>query len=130
MIYLLLDIFLSYLISYPTFLILLNILIVKKNNWPTFILITLILDLLILNTYFLNTIILEIIFFIYKKLKVKKVNFFTYFISLILIFFSYTIILMFLNKYSLSTLFKFFLVNIPLYILLYPLIKKRLVLAR
>ena len=130
MIYLLFDLLLSYLFSYPTFLILLNILVIKKVNWPTFILITLVLDLLILNTYFLNTFLLLIIFFIYKKFKIKKVNFKNYLISLSLIFFSYTFILMFLNKYSISSIFKYFLINIPIYILIYPLIKRRLVLAR
>ena len=58
MIYLVLDIILSYFSKIPTFFFLINILLIKKQELSKLIIIGLIIDILILNTYFLNTIIL------------------------------------------------------------------------
>ena len=134
MIYLLLDFIISYFSKYPTYFILLNLIMIPKEKLIKLIIITLVLDLLILNSYFLNTIILMIIFLGYKKLHIIKVNLKNYIISLSLIFVLYLLAIGLLKHYSLNYLGIFiinnYIVNIILYLLCYKIIKKNIKLAR
>ena len=75
MIFLILDIFLSFFSDIPTFFVLLNILTFSKEKLFSFLLIPLVLDLFILNTYFFNTVLFFLFFLIIKHLKITKVNF-------------------------------------------------------
>lgn len=134
MIYLLLDFILSYFTKIPTFFFLINLVLIKKQDFPKLIIITLILDLLILNTYFLNTIILSIIFFIYKKLKVTKINLKNYFLSLSVIYLSYVFSISLINGCSIFYFLNFILKNILyqliFYLLVYKIEEKRIKLSR
>ena len=65
MLFLLLDILLSYTSLTPTFFILINIVLYTKKDIFSFLLIPLILDLLIVNTYFLNTILFTALFLLH-----------------------------------------------------------------
>ena len=89
MIYLVVDIILSYFSKIPTFFFLINIVLIKKQELSKLIIIGLIIDILILNTYFLNTIILICIFLVYKKLKITKITIKNYILSLLLIYIIY-----------------------------------------
>jgi len=133
MIYLLLDLTMSYFSKIPTYFILLNVVLINKKDFPKLIIIFLILDLLILNTYFINTIIISIIFFIYKKLKITKINFKNYLISLIIIYVTYIIFLGLINGYT-SYILKFILTNISynliFYVLSYKIVKNHIKLSR
>ncbi len=124
MIYLLIDFILSYFTKIPTFFFLLNIILIKKESYPKLLILTLVLDLLILNTYFLNTIIISCIFFLYKELKITKKNFKNYLISLILIYFSYCFIIGLLNNYSLYYIIKFIINNLLYQFIFYFVVYK------
>ncbi len=134
MIFLFIDLIISYFTNSPTFFFLLNFVLIAKNNYPKLLIITLILDLLILNTYFLNTFILIILFLLYKKLKITKVSLFTYILSLSLIYIFYIISLGLINNYSLvfllTFIFKNYLINLIFYILCYKILKKSILLSR
>ena len=125
MILLILDFILSLISPYKTYFILLNLVILPKNKFFNLIIITLGLDLLILNTYFLNTIILSIIFLIIKNIGFKKKNFRSYILALLFVYISYLLIIGLINGYSLSYISLFmlqaFLVNFIFYILCYNL---------
>ena len=62
MLFLLLDVLLSYTCQVPTLFVLINIVLYAKKDIFHFILIPLVLDLLIVNTYFLNTILFIALF--------------------------------------------------------------------
>jgi len=70
MIFLILDLIISYFTTIPTYFVLINLILIPKNKLSKLVIITLVLDLLILNTYFLNTIIISLLFLIIKKLKI------------------------------------------------------------
>ena len=134
MILLILDVLLSFFSIYPIFLFLLNILLIPKNNLAKFIIHSLILDILLLETSFLSTFILTLIFIIYKKLPLTKLNIINYLLSISLIFFIFNIILGLINNYSfiylITLILKYYLINLPIYILCYKILYKRIKLAR
>lgn len=134
MIYLLLDFILSYFTKIPTFFFLINLVLIKKQDFPKLIIITLIIDLFITNTYFLNTIIISIIFFIYKKSKITKLNLKNYLLSLSFIYITYIIILGLINNYSIIYIISFILKNILyqfiFYVLMYKIAEKHIELSR
>lgn len=133
MIFLALDILISYFTSIPTYFFLINLILIPKNKLSKLIIITLVLDLLILNTYFFNTIILSIIFIFYKRLNITRVNFVNYLISLAIIYVIYIFIIGIPN-YNILYLFQFilknFIYNLVFYILCYKLLQKRIKLSR
>lgn len=132
MIYLILDFILSYFSHIPTFFFLINL--IKKQDLSKLIIITLTLDLLILNTYFLNTIILSLIFLIYKKLKITKTSLKNYLLSLTLIYISYLLIIGLIKSYSIFYVLKFILKSIIyqiiFYLLMYKITSKNIKLSR
>lgn len=134
MIYLILDFILSYFSHIPTFFFLINLVLIKKQDLSKLIIITLTLDLLILNTYFLNTIILSLIFLIYKKLKITKTSLKNYLLSLTLIYISYLLIIGLIKSYSIFYVLKFILKNIIyqiiFYLLMYKITSKNIKLSR
>lgn len=111
MIYLVLDFLLSYVCNIPTFFFLINLVLIKKENYSKLLIITLVLDLLLLNTYFLNTIILSLIFLLYKKLNIVKKSWLSYLFSLFLIYTLYVFIIGIINGYSLTFISIFLLKN-------------------
>lgn len=133
MIYLGLDLLMSYFSKIPTYFILLNIVLISKKDFPKLLIITLVLDLLLLNTYFINTIILSIIFIIYKKLKITVINFKNYLISLIIIYLMYIIFLGLINGYNsylVIFMIKNILYNLIFYALSYKILKNYIKLSR
>lgn len=134
MIFLLLDLILSYFSSIPTFLFLLNILWIDKKRISKCILICLILDLWILNTYFLNTIIISILFILYKRLIITKVNIKTYLFSITFLYVTYIYTIGLLNGYHLSVISIFILknyfANLIMYLLCYKIGKSHIKLCR
>lgn len=134
MIFLLLDYLLSFFSIHSLYLIILNIILIPKEKYPKFLIITLILDLLILNTYFLNTLIFFLIFHFYKHLKIIKVNFLNYFISLNILYFLYILILGLVTSHSLyfigTYLLKSYLPSFIFYFLCYKILKKNIKLSR
>lgn len=134
MIYLLLDFILSYFTKIPTFFFLINLVLIKKQDFTKLIIITLIIDLFITNTYFLNTIIISIIFLIYKKTKITKLNLKNYLLSLSFIYLTYIIILGLINNYSIIYIINFILKNILyqfiFYLLMYKIEEKHIELSR
>ena len=128
------DILLSYLAKVPIFLFLLNVIIIPKNRLDKLVINSLILDLFFLNGYFIPTIILVIIFIIYKKLRLNRVTFINYIISCSIIFILFTYTLGLINGYRLNNLsglvFKYYLFNLPIYILCYKLLGKNIKLSR
>ena len=129
MILLALDIGLSYILKVPTYFILINLINRRKDVW-LILRMGLVLDLLILNTYFINTISLVIIFLIYKKFKIREMNLKNYLIVITFLFFSYNIFIGLFNGYSLDYLvifvLKLYLINLPIYILSYIILKDKL----
>lgn len=134
MIYLLLDFILSYFTKIPTFFFLTNLVLIKKQDFPKLIIITLIIDLFITNTYFLNTIIISIIFLIYKNTKITKLNLKNYLLSLSFIYLTYIIILGLINNYNIIYIINFILKNILyqfiFYLLMYKIEEKHIELSR
>jgi len=134
MIYLLLDFILSYFCKIPTFFFLMNILLIKKENYEKLIIIALILDLLVLNTYFLNTITLSILFFSYKKLNITKISLKNYLFSLFLIYTAYILIIGLFQGYHLEYMYLFILkngiYNFIFYLLCYKLEENNIKLSR
>lgn len=134
MIYLLLDFILSYFTKVPTFFFLMNLVLIKKQDFSKLIIITLIIDLFITKTYFLNTIIISIIFLIYKKSKITKLNLKNYLLSLSFIYITYIIILGLINNYSIIYIINFILKNILyqfiFYLLMYKIVAKHIELSR
>ena len=128
------DIILDIISKYPIYLFLLDILILKKDDIHKLIIHSLILDLLIMNSSFIITIIMGSIFIIYKKLPIKKINMINYILSISLIFGIFISILGIINHYSLKFIFelglKYYLINLPIYILSYKILEKRIKLAR
>ena len=124
------DIILDIISKYPIYLFLLDILILKKDDIHKLIIHSLVLDLLIINSSF----IMGSIFIIYKKLPIKKINMINYILSISLIFGIFISILGIVNHYSLSFIFelglKYYLINLPIYILSYKILEKRIKLAR
>ena len=134
MILLISDIVLSFLSKYPIYLFLLDILLIKKEDIDKIIIHSLILDLLVLNSSLVVFLIYMIIFLIYKKLPIKRVGWKNYIFSITLIFGLFTGALGIINRYSLKHIlkiqFKYYLVNLPIYILSYKILEKRIKLAR
>lgn len=134
MIFLFLDVILSYFCATPTFLFLMNILWIDKKRWSYFILINLVLDLLICNTYFLNTIILFLLFIFYKRLKITKVNIKTYLLSITLLYLLYVLMLGVLHGYYIESLLIFlvknYFVNLLFYLICYKIGKNYIKLCR
>ena len=62
MIFLLIDVILSFFSNIPTFFVLFSFLLFSKKQFFSFLLIPLVLDLFIVDTYFLNTILFAILF--------------------------------------------------------------------
>lgn len=134
MIFLLIDFFLSFFSSTPTYFLLISILLYPKNKIFLFLLIPLTLDLIILNTYFLNTIIFTIMFLIIKHLKVTKINLINYLILLTFLYLFYLLSIGLINNYSLNYLFKFilnnYIYNLIFYLLCYKILKPYIKLSR
>lgn len=134
MIFLVLDLFLSFFSDIPTFFVLLNILIFPKNKVFQFILIPLFLDLFILNTYFLNTILFLILFLIVKHLKVVKTNLVHFLLLSTFLYFGYVFSLGILKGYHFSYLISFscfnYMIHFIFYILCYKILKPYIKLSR
>lgn len=134
MIFLVLDLFLSFFSDIPTFFVLLSVLIFPKNKVFHFLLIPLFLDLFILNTYFLNTILFLILFFIVKHLKVVKTSFVHFMLLSTFLYFGYVFSLGFLKGYHFSYLISFscfnYLIHFIFYILCYKILKPYIKLSR
>lgn len=123
----------AYLSNIPTYFILLNIVLISKRDFPKLIIIALILDLIVLNTYFINTLVLTIVFTIYKNLKITTINFKNYLISLSIIYFIYLLFLGVINGYNNYLLLftaKNFIYNLIFYVLSYKMIKSHIKLSR
>lgn len=131
MIFLLLDFFLSFFSDIPTFFVLLNFTLFSKKQFFSFLLIPLVLDLLVVNTYFLNTILSVILFFIIKYLKITKTNFVHFILLMTFVYVFYVFILGIIEGFSISYLIKFVLINywvnfvfyVLCYKILFPYIK-------
>lgn len=134
MLFLLLDILLSYTSLAPTFFILINILLYTKKDIFSFLLIPLILDLLIVNTYFLNTILFTALFLLIKHLKITKLKFSHYLLLITIIYIIYILTLGLISSYSIFYLLKFimknYFINLIFYALSYKLIKPYIKLSR
>lgn len=134
MIFLLIDFLMTYVCSVPTYFFLLNILLIPKDKWSNLIIITLIIDLIFLNTYFLNTIVILLLFILYKHFSIFKPNLFNYILSISLVYFLYINIIGLINHYSLNYIFLFittnFMPNLIFYLLCYKIIKSHIKLSR
>ena len=134
MIFLLLDVFLSYFSDIPTFFVLLSVLLYSKKQFFFFLLIPLVLDLLIVNTYFINTILFTVLFFLVKSLKITKNNFWHYLFLITLIYILYVTLLGIICGYSLFYSIQFilmnYLVNFIFYALSYKIVRPYIKLSR
>ncbi len=134
MIFLILDIFLSFFSDIPTFFVLLNILTFSKEKLFSFLLIPLVLDLFILNTYFFNTVLFFLFFLIIKHLKITKVNFGHFLLLSSFLYFGYVFSLGFLKGYGILYLFTFvfsnYIFHLIFYILCYKILKPYIKLSR
>ena len=111
MLFLLLDVLLSYTCQVPTFFVLINILLYSKKNIFLFILIPLVLDLLIVNTYFLNTMLFIALFILIKHLNITQTKFNHYILLITIIYILYVLALGLINGYSMIYLFPFMIKN-------------------
>lgn len=134
MIFLLLDVLLSYVCQVPTFFILINIMLYSKKNIFQFILIPLVLDLLIVNTYFLNTALFIILFLLIKNLKIIQPKLSHYLFLITIIYLFYVLTLGLIHGYSIIYLFNFmienYIINLIFYALCYKLVKPYIKLSR
>lgn len=133
MIFLLLDLFISYFSSYPSFLIILNLVFIPKKDIHKLIIISLFLDLIITNTYFLHTIILTILFILYKKLNITRNTFKNYLISVTFLYLVFTLILALINHklgFYLPFIFKNYFINLILFLLFYKILENRVKLSK
>jgi len=125
MIFLLCDIFFSITTKIPTFFFLINVLRCKKDKIGYLIVISLLIDLFVLNTYFLNTIIILGIYFLINKIKLNKRTFYSFIILISLIYFGYILSIGLINRYSIYYILKFginnYLYNLVFYVLCYKL---------
>ena len=125
MIFLFLDVLLSFFSDIPTFFVLISILCYPKNKFFLFLLIPLVLDLLITHTYFLNTFLFVLIFFIVKHLKVTKRNLENFLLLINLVYFLYVFSLGFIKGFSFFYLLQFsfsnYFINLIFYLLCYKL---------
>ena len=134
MIFLILDVILSYFSNIPTFFVLLNFILFAKKDFFPFLFIPLFLDLIVVNTYFLNTILFLILFLIIKKIPITKVSFFSFFLLITFIYFLYVFSLGLIMGYTFSYLFSFtlknYFVNLIFYALCYKLLHPYIKLSR
>ena len=134
MIFLLLDVFLSYFSDIPTFFVLLSVLLYSKKQFFFFLLIPLVLDLFIVHTYFINTILFTVLFFLVKSLKITKNNFWHYLFFITLIYILYVTLLGIICGYSLFYSIQFilmnYLVNFIFYALSYKIVRPYIKLSR
>ena len=134
MIFLLLDFLLSFLSDIPTFFALFSILLYPKNKFFFFLLIPLVLDLFIVDTYFLNTIIFTLLFWGIKFLKITKNNFFHFLLLTTLVYGFYIFILGSIKGFSALYLVKFmgmnYFVNLIFYALCYKILRPYIKLSR
>lgn len=125
MIFLFLDVLLSFFSDIPTFFVLISILCYPKNKFFLFLLIPLVLDLLITHTYFLNTFLFVLIFFIVKHLKITKRNLGNFLLLISLVYFLYVFSLGFMKGFSFFYLLRFsfsnYFINLIFYLLCYKL---------
>lgn len=125
MIFLFLDVLLSFFSDIPTFFVLISILCYPKNKFFLFLLIPLVLDLLITHTYFLNTFLFVLIFFIVKHLKITKRNLENFLLLISLVYFLYVFSLGFIKGFSFFYLLRFsfsnYFINLIFYLLCYKL---------
>lgn len=125
MIFLFLDVLLSFFSNIPTFFVLISILCYPKNKFFLFLLIPLVLDLLITHTYFLNTFLFVLIFFIVKHLKITKRNLGNFLLLISLVYFLYVFSLGFMKGFSFFYLLRFsfsnYFINLIFYLLCYKL---------
>lgn len=125
MIFLFLDVLLSFFSNIPTFFVLISILCYPKNKFFLFLLIPLVLDLLITHTYFLNTFLFVLIFFIVKHLKITKRNLENFLLLISLVYFLYVFSLGFIKGFSFFYLLRFsfsnYFINLIFYLLCYKL---------
>ena len=134
MIFLFLDIFLSYFSDIPTFFVLLSILCYSKNKIFSFLLIPLFIDLFLTNTYFLNTILFVFLFLLVKHLKITKRNLGNFLLLISLVYFLYVFSLGLIRGNSFLYLLKFVLsnyfINLIFYLLCYKLCYSYIKLSR
>ena len=134
MLFLLLDVLLSYTCQVPTFFVLINIVLYSKKDIFHFILIPLVLDLLIVNTYFLNTILFIALFILIKHLNITQTKFSHYILLITIIYILYVLALGLINGYSMIYLFPFmiknYIINLIFYALCYKLVKPYIKLSR
>ncbi len=134
MIFLGLDFIMSFFSFSPTYFVLLNMVLTPKKNWGAIIILGLILDLIVFQSFFLNTLILIIVFIIYKISHITKLNLFNYLLSLTIIYFMYVGILGLIKHYSIIYIinfsFKNYGINVLFYLLCYKLVEKDILLAR
>ncbi len=134
MIFLLLDVLISYFALKPTFFVLLNFLVYPRSQYFSFILIPLVMDLLILNTFFLNTLIFTILFFLSKHFVVVSKSIGYYILHITIIYILYICLIGLIKGYTLIYLFKFILTNyiynLIFYLLCYKILKPFIKLAR
>ena len=125
MIFLFLDVLLSFFSDIPTFFVLISILCYPKNKFFLFLLIPLVLDLLITHTYFLNTFLFVLIFFVVKHLKITKRNLGNFLLLISLVYFLYVFSLGFMKGFSFFYLLRFsfsnYFINLIFYLLCYKL---------
>lgn len=124
MIFLLLDVFLSFFSDIPTFFVLFTIVLFPKNKFFLFLLIPLVLDLFITNTYFLNTLLFALLFWIVKHLNITKLNFGHFIFLMSLVYFLYVFSLGFIKGFTFLYLLKFVLVNYFVNLIFYLLCYK------
>ncbi len=134
MIFLLLDFLLSFFSNIPTFFVLLNFTLFSKKQFFPFLLIPLVLDLFVVNTYFLNTILFAILFFIIKHLKITKTNFLHFLLLITFVYVVYVLSLGIIEGFSVSYLLKFmfknYWVNFVFYVLCYKILFPYIKLSR
>ncbi len=126
MIFLLIDVILSFFSNIPTFFVLFSFLLFSKKQFFSFLLIPLVLDLFIVDTYFLNTILFAILFFVIKHLKITKTNFGHFLLLITFIYVFYIISLGMIQGFHVSYLMRFILENYWVNLIFYSLCYKML----
>ena len=134
MIFLLLDFLLSFFSDTPTFFVLFNFILFSKRQFYSFLLIPLVLDLFVVNTYFFNTVLFAILFFIIKHLKITKTNFIHFVLLITFAYVFYILGLGIIRGFSISYLIKFMLmnywINLVFYVLCYKILLPYIKLSR
>ena len=128
---LLLDILIYNLTPYSSYFFLIAPIFTSKKDWLKIILIGLIIDNVILNTYFVNTAIFIVIFLINKHIfKFYSRSFFNYFLVANFNFIFYYFILSAIYHFDLMLFVNAYFLNTAFLICSYNLCKKYIKLSR